>query len=265
MRPLVSSLVWLSGTLLAPALMAQTPPDTAADCPHPFGLYDNTELVYQRQDERGKLLGTLRQRVVNLGSEQNKKQTLTTNTVLLKSGSYNAKNRLLYLRDLTFRCRRDTAFTDGLAQLNPEQLSSFRDRILTYSPTPLAWPNQPTVGSELPDGGISVDVRSSAVHIAEVYAKVQKRKVTGQESITTPAGTFACFKVEAEQESATVARADMVLRTTTRLVDYYSPAVGLVRTELYDKKGRLTEVRLLTAINKGGQTVDKVKYKVKKS
>lgn len=254
-----------SFALLTGFLSAPTAPSADAPCPHPFGLYDNMELVYQVQDDHGKPTGTIRERVVRLGSEQNKKKTLTTNTVLLKSGTYDVKNRLQYLRDLTFRCRRDTAFTDGLTQLNPAQLSSFRDRILTYSPTPLAWPNQPTVGSELPDGGISVDVRSSAVHIAEVYTKVQKRKITGQQSVTTPAGTFQCFKVEAERESATVARADMVIRNTMRLVDYYSPAVGLVRTEVYDKKDRLTEVRLLTAITKGGQTVDKVKYKVKKS
>ncbi|RIY06234.1 hypothetical protein D0T11_19080 [Hymenobacter rubripertinctus] len=250
------------GTASAPALLAQTAP---ADCPHPFGLYDNMELVYQRQDDHGKPLGTVRERVVRLDSEQSKKQTLTTTTVLLKSGTYDAKNRLQHLRDLTFRCRRDTAFTDGLTQLNPDQLSSFRDRIFAYSPTPLAWPNQPTVGSELPDGGISVDVRSSAVHIAEVYTRVRKRRVVSQQTITTPAGTFSCYQVEAERESATVARADIVMRTTVRVVDYYSPAVGLVKTEVYDKKGRLAEVRLLTAIQKAGQSAEKAKYKVKKS
>ncbi|OWP65127.1 hypothetical protein CDA63_01875 [Hymenobacter amundsenii] len=223
------------------------------------------ERVFELRDAKGKTTGHIRQRVVSLGTEQNKKETLTTATALLKSGSYDERNRLLFLRDLTFRCRRDTAFTDGLAQLNPDQLSSFRDRIFTYSPTPLAWPNQPAVGSELPQGGISVDVRSSAVDIAQVYTTVRKRRVTGQEPVTTPAGTFECYKVEAERESGTIARADIKLRTTVRVIDYYVPGMGIVRSEVYDKKGKLEQVQLLTAVHTAGGEVEKAKYKVKKS
>lgn len=254
------------GLAATPALAQNLP---AIDCAHPFGLYDNMEMVYQLQDARGKATGTIRNRVVSLGSEQNKKQTITTNTVLLKSGLYDTKNKLLRLQDLTFRCRQDTSFTDGAAELNPETLRSFRDRRFAYAPVPLAWPNQPTVGSELPGGGITVQVSSTAVDIAQVYTTVRKRRVTGTESVTTPAGTFQCYKVEAERESATAARADMVMRNVVRVVDYYSPAVGLVKSEVYDKKGKLEQVRLLAAINKESAAdaaeKTKEKYKVKKS
>ncbi|SET42731.1 TapB family protein [Hymenobacter actinosclerus] len=259
-----------TGLLASTALQAQTLPTAqaatpAADCPHPFGLADNTARTFTLQDSRGKTTGYVHQRVVSLGTEQNKKKTQTTNTVLLKSGAYDTKGRLLYLRDLTFRCRQDTAFTDGLDQLKPAQLSSFQDRILTYSPTPLAWPNQPTIGSELPGGGVSVDVRSSAVHIAQVYSHVGKRRVTGRQTVTTPAGTFECYKVEGELETATVARADLKLATTVRIVEYYAPTVGLVKSELYDKKGRLDQVRLLTGLDKTAGDVKQEKNKSKKS
>ncbi|MBX0289839.1 hypothetical protein K3G63_05280 [Hymenobacter sp. HSC-4F20] len=250
--------------LAATSTFAQTP--APLDCAHPFGLYDNMELVYQLQDARGNATGLIRNRVVSLGSEQNKKQTITTNTVLLKSGTYDPKNKLLRLQDLTFRCRQDTSFTDGSNELNPESLRSFRDRRFAYAPVPLAWPNQPTVGSELPAGGISVQVSSTAVDIAKVYTTVQKRRVTGNESVTTPAGTFSCYKVEAERESATAARADMVMRNVVRVVDYYSPAVGIVKSEVYDRKGKLEQVRVLTAINQSpaaGPDAQKVKEKIK--
>ncbi|UPL50788.1 TapB family protein [Hymenobacter sublimis] len=259
----------LTACLAASPALAQTLPPV--DCAHPFGLYDNMELVYQLQDASGKTTGTMRNRVVSLSSEQNKKQTITTNSVLLKSGTYDPKNKLLRLQDLTYRCRQDTSFTDGSAELSPESLRSFRDRRFVYAPVPLAWPNQPTVGSQLPQGGISVQVSSTAVDIAKVYTTVHKRRITGTETVTTPAGSFACYKVEAERESATAARADMVMRNAVRVVDYYSPAVGIVKSEVYDKKGKLEQVRLLTAINTGApagstdQPKEKEKYKVKKS
>jgi hypothetical protein len=244
----------------ATASAQTTPTDTA----RPFGLEPGTETVYQLQDAKGKALGTIRNRVVKLDSEQNKKQTITTTTALLKSGHYDDKNRLLNLQDLTFRCRQDTSFTDGTSELETARLKSFRDRIFTYEPVPLAWPNQPTVGSELPSGGITVQVSSSAVDIAKVYSTVQKRKiVSGPEPVTTPAGTFQCYKVESEHESATAPRADVVMRNVQRVVDYYAPNIGVVRTEVYDKKGKLAEVRLLAARNAASTETTSQKTKIK--
>lgn len=252
-------------TLTAAAATAQTAPATCS----PFGLLDNTEQVYQVQDARGKALGTVRNRVVSLGTEQReqgKKAALTVTTVLLKSGTYDTRNKLLHQQDLTFRCRQDTSFTDGTAELDPEKLNSFRDRRFAAEPTPLAWPNQPTVGSGLPAGGITVQVSSSAVDIAKVQGLVRNRRITGTETITTPAGTFQCYKVEAERETATIARADIAMRTVNRVVDYYAPNVGLVKTEVYDKKGRLEQVRLLTTARPdAGATGEKNKAKSKKS
>lgn len=244
-------------TTLAQTTATSQPTSAAAPggCVHPFGLDDNTEYVYQVLDNAGKSTGLIRYRVVSLGSETNKKQTLTTNTVQIKSGIYDTKNRLLHSQDLTYRCRRDTSFTDGLSELSFENLRRFRDRRLAFAPVPLAWPNQPTVGSELPGGGVTVAVSSSVVDIAKVFSKVQKRRVVSDMSpVATPAGTFPCYKIESERESGTLARADMLLRTTNKVVDYYSPNVGIVKTEVYGKNGKLEQTRVLAERNLGGKT-----------
>ncbi|SHJ49127.1 hypothetical protein SAMN02745146_3234 [Hymenobacter daecheongensis DSM 21074] len=235
----------------AAARSAAAPPQTAgAACAHPFGLHDDMELVYRLASGEGKPTGELRYRVVRLGSELNKKKTRATTTVLLKSGLYDAKSRLLSQQDLTFRCSRDTTFTDGLTQFNPETLKSFRDRIFDFSPLSIAWPNQPTIGSRLPDGGTQVQVRSSAVDIAKVSTLLRKRRVvSGPAAVKTPAGTFQCYKVESERETMTRARTDVAFRTTVRVVDYYAPSVGVVKTEIYGKNGKLAETRTLAVLS----------------
>ena len=228
----------------APASAAVLPA-APGDCAHPFGLYDDAELVYDLTDGAGRKTGQLIQRVVRLGAETNKKQTLTTTTALLKSGLYDANSKLVRLHDLTFACHHDTAFTDGAAELAPDALSRYRDRLFDYAPTRLAWPHQPTAGSSLPDGGLTVDVRSSAVHIADVYVHLKNRRVVGgPEVVTTPAGAFQCYKVEAERETGTKAHVDINLRKTAREVTYYSPAAGIVRAERYDKD-KLVAVQVL--------------------
>lgn len=231
--------------LLLGATAFTAPTLSLTEDPAPFGLADNTELVYNLLDAKGKKTGYITQRVVRLGSETNKKQTLTTTTALLKSGIYDAKSRLVRLQDLTYAAHRDTSFTDGLAELPPDALRRFRDRIFAYQPTRLAWPNSPTVGTRLPDGGVVVQISSTAVAIAQVRAVLKNRRVvSGPKAMQTPAGTFQCYKVEAERDLTTRARADIAMSNVEREVTYYAPSVGIVRTEYYDHN-RLREVKEL--------------------
>ncbi|UOQ70731.1 TapB family protein [Hymenobacter cellulosilyticus] len=225
---------------------------TGLDCHHPFGLTDNNERVYRLTTANGKPDGEVRMRVVSLSSEMNKKKTVETHKVLLKSGHYDPKNRLLNMQDLTISCRQDTSFVDGMSEFKPESIRSFRDRKFAYTPVALGWPHQPSVGSELPAGGSQVEVSSSVVDIARVSSMVRKRKVvSGPAPVQTPAGTFSCYKVESEHEDATQARKDIVMRTTYKVVDYYSPTMGIVKTEVYDKKGKLSQTRTLAVVNSG--------------
>jgi len=239
-KRLSAFLVLLLGASAFTAPTLSLPTDLA-----PFSLTDNAEMVYTLLDAKGKKIGHITQRVVLLGSETNKKGTLTTTTALLKSGIYDAKNRLVRLQDLTYAAHLDTSFTDGMAELPPTALRRFQGRIFDYQPVRLAWPNAPTVGTTLPDGGALVQVSSSAVAIARVQAMLHNRRVvSGPAPITTPAGTFQCYKVEAERDLTTRARADVAMRKVEREVTYYAPTVGIVRTEYYERD-KLREVKVL--------------------
>ena len=222
---------------------------TAAACTQPFGLQRGQNLEYQMLDAKGKLTGFVRYRVLTVSTDSiigKKKKTVATTKVKLKSGFYGPKSQLLQQQDLTLLCRNDTIFTDGLAEINYDGLKSFRDRLLAYEGTPLAWPNQPTTGSALPTGGVVVQVSSPSLAIAKIKTTLSKRKVlAGPAPITVPAGTFTCFAVESQRELSTAARVDLVLKSGGREVDYYAPSVGIVKTEYYDKSGKLLQTRVL--------------------
>lgn len=72
-----------------------------------------------------------------------------------------------------------------------------------------------------------------------------KSKVTAQESLTTDAGTFDCFKVESESTSK-------VMMTTTKIntTAWYAKNVGAVKTETYDKKGKVMSTMELVSFKK---------------
>ena len=91
-----------------------------------------------------------------------------------------------------------------------------------------------------------VQVSSPSVAIAKVNTTLKARKVlAGPLSVAVPAGTFSCYPVESQRELATAARADLVLKNTGRQLDYYTPAFGIIKTEYYDKGGKLLQSRVL--------------------
>lgn len=222
----------------------------ATSCAHPFGLREGQNIEYQLLDAKGRPTGTRRYRVlkISLDSTAKKKgKPVAVTKVRLKSGLYDLTDHVLQQQDLTYFCRRDTTFTDGLGEINYDGLKSFRDRLMAYTGTPLAWPNQPAAGARLANGGVVVQVSSPSVAIAKIKTTVRERKVlAGPAAVTVPAGTFMCYTVESQRELATVARVDLVLKSGGRQVDFYDPAVGIVKTEYYDKNGKLTQTRVLS-------------------
>ena len=242
----------LSSDMLPPrpdAVSELTFEENPINCAHPFGLREGQNLEYQLLDAKGKATGTWRYRVLKISTDTagKKKNPLVTTKVRLKSGLYDLTNHVLQQQDLTYFCRHDTVLTDGLNEINYEGLKSFRDRLMAYKGTLLAWPNQPTAGTALPEGGVVVQVSSPSVAIAKIKTTLRKRKVlAGPSPVTVPAGTFNCYAVESQRELATAARVDLVLKSGGREVDYYDPTVGIVKTEYFDKSGKLVQTRVLT-------------------
>jgi hypothetical protein len=237
-----------AGTDTTPGTKPAATVATSPACAHPFGLREGQNLEYQLLDAKGKVTGTWRYRVIKISSDTTvkKKKRVAVTSVRLKSGLYGTSNSVHQQQDLTYLCRNDTTYTDGLSEINYEGLKSFRDRRIAYQGTPIAWPNQPAPGAALPSGGVVVQVSSPSVAIAKVNTTLRQRKLTGGPvAVKVPAGTFNCYTVESLRELATAARTDLVLKMGSRQVDYYDPAVGIVKTEYYDKGGKLTQSRVL--------------------
>ena len=69
---------------------------------------------------------------------------------------------------------------------------------------------------------------------------ITDRKVEGKEMVTTPAGTFDCYKISYNT------RLKMLINMTYINVEYLSENYGVVRTETYKSKGNLVGYSLIT-------------------
>jgi hypothetical protein len=108
-------------------------------------------------------------------------------------------------------------------------------------------PSNLKAGDKLPDASMDFKVTMGAITMTDMKMLIQNRKVEARESITTPAGTFNCFKITYENVADTRIMG-INRRIVSRTVEFFAPGVGNVRTEHYDDKGRLQSYMVLSKI-----------------
>jgi hypothetical protein len=74
-------------------------------------------------------------------------------------------------------------------------------------------------------------------------ADVINRKVETIEDLTVPAGTFNCLKIIGDVSGKVLG-----LSISGKSAQWYSPGVGMVKSESYDKKGELSSSMVLTSL-----------------
>lgn len=99
-------------------------------------------------------------------------------------------------------------------------------------------PKDLSVGMELPTGEVTVDVQG-----LKVKQDISFHKVIAKEEITVPAGTYECYVIE-RQYTATM----LGFKVKGSMKTWYARGIGTVKTETFDKKGKLESSQILTGV-----------------
>lgn len=102
--------------------------------------------------------------------------------------------------------------------------------------------NSPASGSlEVTDA--SYTIRSKSNKKEQMSVRVYDRSYEKAEQLTTPAGTFMAAKVTFSFETTKDKKS-----TIYKGAEWYAPNAGIVRTETYDKNGKLQNYTVLTTL-----------------
>lgn len=107
--------------------------------------------------------------------------------------------------------------------------------------TNLDIPNDLSVGQSLPDAEIIVSMSMSGMNI-NMSTVITDREVLGTESVTVPAGTFDCYVL-----TQTTRVKSMGANQSRTSKQWIAEGVGLVKSEDYNKKGKLAGTSILTS------------------
>ncbi len=126
-----------------------------------------------------------------------------------------------------------------------EMLDAYREMEVEMKGDNLQFPPGMSEGDELPEGNINIQVSSSGIKMVDMDITIKNRKVEGKEEISTSAGSFDCFKISYDMEAKT-----NMFTVNTSGVEWIAEGVGVVKTESYNKRGKLNSYSLLTRFEK---------------
>lgn len=208
----------------------------AQDCESYFPLNEGSEVELHSFDAKGKLTGKSIQKLVSKEETADGLEIIVHQTVLDSKDKNQGEN------DLKYVCSGGTFYIDMNSMMSPQQKEGYEGTNVEVNTENLDIPSNPTVGQTLQDGYIEMKIVSESPVNMSMRIDVTNRKVEAIEDVTTPAGTFKCYKIS--QDVNTKAG---FIKTTVQSISWYSKNAGVVKSESYNK-GKLMGKEELASI-----------------
>lgn len=203
-----------------------------------YSFQKGSKIEMTHYDKKGKPSGISKQQILDLTEITGGIKA----TIEATSTDEKGKNEQQMTFDM--ECRDNSVFVDMRSMMNPASMAGMKDLEMEISGDALVMPNELTPGLTLPDGNMEMKAMMNGMALMNMKFSITNRKVEGMETVTTPAGTFECIKMTQETELKTIVK--MKMSTTT----WFAKGVGMVKTENFDKNGKLEGSSVLTKFEK---------------
>ncbi len=150
--------------------------------------------------------------------------------------------------DFTFKCINGTLYMDMKMMMPQNNQNASQDMEMVIDGVDLEMPSKLEVGASLKDANITVSYKSKSngtvIPMMGMTVRIFNRRVEAKESVTTPAGTFECYKISEEAETQTI------FKIKAKSINWFSHEVGTVKTESYKDNGKFMGSSELTEFKK---------------
>jgi len=208
----------------------------AQDCTLYFPADEGAVLELEHFDNKGKLAGSTLQKIVRKETSGSSMFLTVQNTIK------DSKGEELMDTEMTFECRDGVFYFDMNNYLSGESMAAFESLEFKIEGDNLEFPPGIKEGDVLKDGQIRMIVEQMPA--LNTTTTIMNRTVEAVETVSTGAGTFECFKISYDIET----KAMMTFRA--KGIEWIAKDVGLVRSENYNKKGKLTGYTELSRLEK---------------
>ncbi|MEL6969788.1 MAG: hypothetical protein AAFZ63_14130 [Bacteroidota bacterium] len=135
---------------------------------------------------------------------------------------------------------------DLLSKLTPDMLESLTDLDMRTEENGWLLPNGLAPGDSIPQSYSHVSGYSGDSKIIDLDLAIGPVLILDQEDLSTPAGGFGCVAMAYELWVT------QLVRKRFRLRDWFSPGVGIIRREVFDRRGKFFGYCELLSVSDNG-------------
>lgn len=207
-----------------------------AQCNDFFPIRNGSEWTFENYNAKGKPTGRNHQNVTAF-TPSGSGFTATINSIM-----YNEKGKELTKGDLLVSCKDGIITMDMRRFIPEEQYKAFGATEVKVESENLQFPAKLSAGQLLPDGEITITAVGSQIPMT-MHVTITERTVEAKETITTPAGTFECYKIKSKMHIKN--QVGIVMNFDFSAIEWLAPNGGMIKSESYNKNGKLVGSTLL--------------------
>lgn len=171
-------------------------------------------------------------------------------TATIHTKMFDKKDKLLTEGEFDVICEGSSVKIDMDQMLSSmEQLKSMEGMDTEIETDYIMLPADLEVGQDLPDSKATIKMKmgSGSANMMSNDIIIKDRKVEAKEEITTPAGTYECYKITYNTDMNMKV---MGMNRTSSFsgAEWFARNIGMVKSESYDKNGELQSYMLLTKL-----------------
>lgn len=213
-----------------------------ARCQAFFVMEEGAVFEMTHYKDNGKVTGSSQHTVLSRGS------TTKRDTVVVRCERLDKHGESLGSSRYFVGCETGTFFIDFSVFMNNRSLDAYKGIEKRFSETHLEVPAGIKVGDQLIETTMKVQLEEEAIAYNESEIFIYDRLVVAKDTITTPAGTFECIKVDYRLETRVKGIKEVVVHS--RGSEWYALGVGIVRSEYYDREGKRYGYSELTSLTR---------------
>lgn len=230
--------------ILFATVLSITTTSIGQDCKG-FYYLANSEVQMTVYDKKGEENGKLTYKISGTSSAG------STTTANFTSEMVNEKGKTVSKGSGKYKCSGGILYLDARIAMPQEQMGAYKDMDIKADEIFIEYPASMSEGQALKDANFKMEVYNKGTLFATTTFDQVNRKVIGKETITTPAGTWECWKIsyEAKFKSA-MAPMNIGIPINLQGTEWFAPGFGVVKTETFNKNGKLMGSTVITSVKK---------------
>jgi hypothetical protein len=216
----------------------------AQNCNLYMPLVTGTIYEYQMYDDKDKPNGSVTQKINSVATS-----TDGSTTANITATSTDKKDKEISTATMDIKCDGNNVYFDLKSMIPPETMKQWKDMDIKAEGAYMEIPQTLTEGMTINDGAMTINVYNQGTLFATMKVTIFNRKVEGTQTVTTPTGTYIAYKVTSDIKIETIIMG-MSIPVNTKSAEYFAAGVGVVKSESFNKSGKLLGYQLLSKISK---------------